>query len=54
MGQEALQYLGAGEKVPADWKDKQAAAMEEMKKPSALVRFTILPGMANLVRAVPN
>jgi hexosaminidase len=54
MGQEALQYLGTGEKVPADWKDKQAAAMEEMKKPSALVRFTILPGMANLVRAVPN
>jgi hexosaminidase len=54
MGQEALQYLGTGQKAPADWKAKQAAAMEEMKKPSAMVRFTILPGMANLVKAVPN
>ena len=54
MGQEALQYLGTGQKAPADWKAKQAAGMEEMKKPSALVRFTILSGVANLVKAVPN
>ena len=54
MGQEALQYLGTGQKAPADWKAKQAARMEEMKKPSALVRFTILSAVANLVNAVPN
>ena len=54
MGQEALEYLGTGQKAPADWKAKQAAGMEEMKKPSALVRLTILSGVANLVKAVPN
>jgi hexosaminidase len=52
IGQEALHYLGTGEKAPVDWKAKQAAAMEEMKKPSALVRFTILAGMRDLVKAV--
>jgi len=54
IGLEALQHLASGEKAPADWNARQAAAIEEMKKPSALVRFTILPGMANLVKAVPN
>jgi hexosaminidase len=54
MGQEALQYLGTGQKAPADWKAKQAAAMEQMKKPSAMVRITILPGMVNLVKAVAD
>ncbi len=54
IGQEALRYLITGQKAPADWKAKQAAAMEEMKKPSALVRITILAGIGNLVRAVPD
>jgi len=54
MGLEALQYLGTEQKAPADWKTKQAAALGEMKKPSAMVRFTVLPGMANLVKAVSN
>jgi hexosaminidase len=54
MGLEALQYLGTGQKAPADWKAKQAAALGEMKKPSAMVRFTILPGMAGLVKAVAD
>ena len=54
MGQQALKYLGSAEKAPADWKAKQAAALEEMKKPSALLRITILPGMGELVKAVQD
>ena len=54
IGLEALQHVVRSEKAPADWKAKQAVEMDEMKKPSAMVRFTILQGMANLVKAVPN
>jgi len=54
IGLEALQHVVRGEKAPGDWKAEQAAAIEEMKKPSALVRFTILPGMVNLLKAVPE
>jgi hexosaminidase len=54
IGQQALQYLGTDQKAPPDWKAKQAEDIEQMKKPSALVRFTILPTLANLVNAVPN
>ncbi len=54
IGQQALQYLGTDQKPPTDWKAKQAAAIDQMKKPSALVRFTILPTLTNLVNAVPN
>jgi hexosaminidase len=51
MGQEALGYLGRGEKAPPGWGAKQAAALEAMKKPSALVRFTLLPAMEQLVKS---
>jgi len=52
MGQQALAYLGDGRKAASGWKEKQNQALEEIKKPSALVRFTILDGMSNLVQAV--
>jgi hexosaminidase len=54
IGLEALQDLVKGDKAQGDWKARQAAAIEEMKKPSALVRITILPGMVNLVIAVQD
>jgi hexosaminidase len=52
MGQQALRYLGNGQKAPAGWKAKQIETLDEIRKPSALVRFTFLPGMSELVKAV--
>lgn len=52
MGQQALGYLAAGGMAEPGWKEKQKQALEEIQKPSALVRFTILDGMSNLVQAV--
>jgi hexosaminidase len=50
MGQQALKDLAEGRKAAPGWKEKQT--LEEIKKPSALVRFTILDGMNKLVEAV--
>ena len=52
MGQQALRYLGNGQKAPANWKTKQIEMLDEIRKPSALVNFTFLPGMSELVKAV--
>jgi hypothetical protein len=52
MGQQALKNLAEGRKAAKGWKEKQKQTLEEIKKPSALVRFTILDGMSNLVQAV--
>jgi len=52
MGQQALKNLAEGRKAAKGWKEKQKQTLEEVKKPSALVRFTILDGMSNLVQAV--
>jgi hexosaminidase len=51
MGQDALKYLGSGQKAPSGWGSRQAAALEAIKRPSALVRSTLLPGIENLVKA---
>jgi hexosaminidase len=51
MGQEALQYLANGQQAPAGWKAKQVQILEASKKPSALVRFTFLPSLNDLVQA---
>jgi hypothetical protein len=52
IGQQALEYLGNGQKATAGWKMKQNQTLDEIKKPSALVRFTILPAMSDLVQAI--
>jgi hexosaminidase len=52
MGQQTLEYLASGQDAPAGWKAKQIGALDEIKKPSALVRFTFLPAMSDLVNAV--
>jgi hypothetical protein len=54
MGQEALQYVAGGRKATADWKGKQNQILGEIRKPSALDRFNILPAMSELVQAVPE
>jgi hexosaminidase len=51
MGQEALQYLANGQPAPAGWKAKQVQILDDSKKPSALVRFTFLPSLNDLVQA---
>jgi hexosaminidase len=52
MGQQALQYLSQGQKAPADWTAKQEQAIDEITKSGFLVRFTMLPGMKELVNTV--
>jgi hexosaminidase len=52
MGQQALEYLASGQKAPAGWKAAQIETLNEVRKPSALVRFTLLPAMSDLIKAV--
>jgi hexosaminidase len=52
MGQAALQYLANGQQATAGWKAKQVQILGDTKKPSALVRFTFLPSLNDLVQAV--
>lgn len=54
MGQEAMQYLTDGRKATPDWKKKQSQILDEIRNPSALVRFVILTPLSDLVRAVPE
>jgi hexosaminidase len=54
MGQKALQYLANGQKAPAVWTQEQLQTLEEIKKPSALVRFTLLPAISDLVKTVSD
>lgn len=51
-GVEALTYLSAGSKAPAGWKKRNLALIEDAKKPVALVRFTFLSPLEELVNAV--
>jgi hexosaminidase len=52
MGQQALEYIAGEQKVPANWKANQIHTLDEVGKPSALVRFVFLPGIRDLVKAV--
>jgi hexosaminidase len=54
MGQQALDYLATGQQAPAGWKAKEMQALDEAKKPSALVRFTLLPSLEDLIKATPG
>jgi hexosaminidase len=51
-GIEALNYLSKGAKAPSGWKQRNLALIEAAKKPQALVRFTFLPPLEELVKAV--
>ena len=52
VGLEALSYLGSSQKAPAGWKASSLAAIEEVKKPSAIVRFTFVDSLTALVNGV--
>lgn len=51
IGQQALRYLAGAEKAPANWKAKQTEKLDEVSRPSALVRIVCLPAMRDLVNA---
>jgi hexosaminidase len=53
-GVEALTYLSKQAKAPPGWKQHNLALIEAAKKPQALVRFTFLPPLEELVNAVPE
>jgi len=57
IGLEAVSYLEKGVAPPAEWRDRQLAALEQIAKPKAALEFAALPGVKMLVVAaveMPN
>jgi len=53
-GQQALDYLSGTKKAPAGWKKSKLAEIEAARKQQALVRFTFIDSLHDLVNAVPE
>jgi hexosaminidase len=51
-GRQALAYLDKHEAAPPGWKQTKLALIEQAGKPVGLVRFTMLPPLGDLVKAV--
>jgi hexosaminidase len=54
IGLEAVSYLSSGLPAATGWKAQQQALLDEAEKPEALVRFTVLKPLRDLVSAVPE
>jgi hexosaminidase len=54
MGLEAVSYLSSGLPAPAGWKAEKLAGLDAAEKPQALVRFTVIKPLRDLVGAVPE
>jgi hexosaminidase len=54
IGLEAVSHLSSGLPAAAGWKAQQLALLDEAEKPQALVRFTIIKPLRDLVTAVPE
>ena len=54
VGLEAVSYLSSGVPAPAGWKASRIARLDEAEKPQALVRFTVIKPLRDLVAAVPD
>jgi hexosaminidase len=52
--EQAIGFLSSGAKAPAGWKKAALAMIEEARKPSAIVRFTFIDPLQDLVNAVPE
>lgn len=52
MGLEALSYLSSGVAAPPGWKAQKLAILDEVQKPVALTRFTVVQAMRDLVNEV--
>ena len=53
-GQQALAYLDKQQPAPAGWTQTGLALIDQAEKPVALVRFTMLQPLRELVKAVPQ
>jgi hexosaminidase len=54
MGLAAVSYLSSGLAAPSGWKSASLATLDEAEKPQALVRFTVIKPLRDLVNAVPE
>ena len=52
-GTEAINAISAGTKPPANWKSSATALIAKAKKPSAIVRFTFLDSLTQLINTTP-
>ncbi|MGA8530210.1 MAG: family 20 glycosylhydrolase, partial [Acidobacteriaceae bacterium] len=52
LGLEAVGYLSSGVAAPAGWKAQQLALLNEAEKPVAMVKFTVLKPLRDLVNEV--
>jgi hexosaminidase len=52
VGLEAVSYLSSGSAPAAGWKAARFAVLDEAEKPHALVRFTVIKPLRDLVNAV--
>jgi hexosaminidase len=52
LGQEAVSYLSAGVPAPEGWKQQKLAILDRAAQPVALVQFTVLQPLRNLVNEV--
>ena len=51
-GLEAVAFLSSGTPAPAGWKAQKLAALDEAGKPVAMVQFTVLKPLRDLVNEV--
>jgi hexosaminidase len=54
LGLEAVSYLASGRAADAGWKAAKLAVLDDAEKPQALVRFTVIKPLRDLVAAVPE
>ncbi len=52
LGLEAVSYLSSGEPAGTGWKVQKLAVLDDAEKPQALVRFTVIKPLRDLVNAV--
>ncbi len=54
IGLEAVSHLSSGLPATAGWKAQELALLDEAEKPQALIRFTVIKPLRDLVSAVPE
>ncbi|MGC1451100.1 MAG: family 20 glycosylhydrolase [Candidatus Sulfotelmatobacter sp.] len=54
LGLEAVSYVSSGLPAAAGWKAARLAVLDDAEKPQALVRFTVIKPLRDLVNAVPE
>lgn len=52
LGLEAVSYLSSGRPADAGWKAEKLAVLDDAEKPQALLRFTVIKPLRDIVNAV--